>query len=136
MYFIRTDLLADIPDSFLEQALTDGLAGPITFEVLAERSSQKVDAVLVQRFEVPIAEGNPLYAVAREAAISFALKSLYTRRGYDEDRNPFAEDAATQAKKLTSIVNKKEPTGQQKKSAGSARAVTDKSNTHSALSAI
>lgn len=129
-YIIEDDLLADIPSEFLAQALADGT--PVAFSVIADRASDKVDAVLIQRMEVPLPPGHVGLPIAKEAARVFALESLYKRRGYSKENNPWTDDADTQMRKLNSIIKKNEPFAlptTAKKSSTSV--VTEKARTHS-----
>jgi len=108
-YLVENDLLADLPSSFLQQALNDGPDGPISFTVLAERASEKVDAILVQRVSVPVGSDEDGFLIAKEAARVFALETCYRRRGYFGDQNPWTDAAKAQEKKLTAIIEKNQP---------------------------
>lgn len=129
-YIVLADLIADMPQSTIAEALQDG-DNPITFEQLATTASEQVDAILVQRVDVPISPSNPGFIIAKQAARIFALETLYGRRGFHDEQNPFTGKAKIQTKKLESIISKETaftPGAKNKRPSASAITEAAKSN--------
>lgn len=105
-YVAEDDVIPDLPAQFLQQALQDG-ADAVTFELVATRASEAVDALLAARYVVPLDEASDAITVAKEAARIFALETLYKRRGYFGDVNPWTELAKDWRKRLSDIAAKK-----------------------------
>lgn len=130
-YIVENDLLADLPSSFLAEALNDGPDGTVAFSIIGDRASEAVDAILVQRVTVPVGEAEDGYLIAKEAARIFALESIYKRRGAFGDANPWTAAAEYQRNKLRSIVKKEQPFGNTVNKKPSASAITGTARSHS-----
>lgn len=105
-YIEENDVIPDLPQRFLDEALADG-QDVVTFEAIAQRASEAVDGILAARYAVPLDEDSDSFAVAKEAARIFALETLYKRRGYFGDQNPWTEQAKEQREFLRKVASKK-----------------------------
>jgi phage gp36-like protein len=109
-YVIQSQLKGLIPDDFLVQALDDdqdGIADPGVWDQIVVGVSTEIDGLLAMKYPVPFA--NPAPAVVQAAALSLALWSLYARRGFDKDKNPWNEQANGVRKRLEAIGSGKMP---------------------------
>lgn len=109
-YVEQSDIEALIPAEFLRQALDDdgdGVADAGVFDKIVETVEEEIDAALGQKYSVPFAEPYP--AVVRLAAKILTLWSLYQRRGFHGEANPWETEAARQRKKLDSIGKGDDP---------------------------
>jgi hypothetical protein len=110
-YVELTDLHGKIPPQFLIQALDDDADGAIDagiWELVQSQAGQSVDSRLGQRYAVPLAADAPGIAVAREAALIFALEGVYARR-LPPDQNPWMGMGNAQRAKLDRIGAGDEP---------------------------
>jgi phage gp36-like protein len=109
LYISMSDLTGKIPGPFLIQALDDdgdGVASAAEFEAVAKDACGKVDSLLSGRYQVPFS--NPLPAVVRNAAVTFACYQVHQRRSVADKDNPFASEARTFETKLAAIAKGEE----------------------------
>ncbi|WP_448579263.1 phage protein Gp36 family protein [Thermosphaera sp.] len=110
VYVSQSDLDGLIPPQFLAEALDDNQdnhedAG--LWDKIAAQASGAVDALLGQRYRVPFTP--PFPSLVTQAARVFAAYALYRRRGYTDDRNPFAKECERLSTKLSRIGQGLEP---------------------------
>ncbi len=106
MYALRADLEAIIPPHFIVQALDDDADGQEDaglFEKVADAADRAVNAYLSGRYTTPF--GAPYPDLVSEAAKVFIAESLYARRGYESERNPYTARANALRKQLEAIGN-------------------------------
>jgi phage gp36-like protein len=106
MYASRSDLEAIIPPHFIVQALdddADGVEDDGLFQKVSDAADRAVNAYLSGRYTTPF--GAPFPDLVAEAAKIFVAESLYARRGYESDRNPYTARANGLRKQLESIGN-------------------------------
>lgn len=109
-YIEQSELTSEVPSQFILEALdddSDGAADPGVWDAIAASVGQAIDAALGQRYEVPFVD--PLPAIVKLAAKVFSASALYKRRGYTEEKNPWAKQEAILMKKLDAIGTGEEP---------------------------
>ncbi|HRJ48142.1 MAG TPA: DUF1320 family protein [Opitutaceae bacterium] len=124
---------AVLPPQFLVEALDDdkdGVADPGVFDEVVASVQVEIDGVLGARYSTPFA--NPVPALVADAALKLTAEALYARRGFAEDKNPWAVRAkairtllgevAAGSKPLTPDLGRKRP---------SASVITSPAKTHS-----
>lgn len=131
-YITKADIAAKIPHQHLVEALDDDNDGQVDpgkmDEVLAD-ASDAVDAILGQRFAVPFEKPTKLII---QAAKYFCLETLFERRGYFGENNPFTTRANSLRSKLTKIADGQQPLAPDKNRAKpSVSAITAPSKVHS-----
>jgi phage gp36-like protein len=112
MYLSEADLTPHLPPQFLLQALDDdgdGSADSGVLNSILTASSDEVDSLLGSRYPVPFSA--PLPALVKTAARVFALETLYRRRGFSGDQNPWETRAKDLRDRLNRIGQGKEPLG-------------------------
>jgi len=110
MYTSESELKANLPPDFIRQALdddSDGEADADLLDQIIQNASDEVDAALGQRYPVPFP--SPFPAVVKTACRIFVLDTLYMRRGFSGENNPWESRAKDQREKLTRIGTGKEP---------------------------
>lgn len=132
-YLEESDLAAHIPPNFLTEALdddNDGEADAGLLDLIIEEASLAVDAYLAGRYETPFTD--PVPAIAGRAARVFTLESLYLRRGYNGEENPWTSEADKLRERLEKIGEGDAPleAGTTKKT-GSVVFVTEKAKSSS-----
>lgn len=134
-YHTRAAIEADIPPSFLLDALDDDrdtVEDAGLYDQIAENASEAVDAYLSARVETPITGTPP--ALAARASRIFCLEALYARRGFTaktDPPNPWAGLADAMRARLTRIADGTEPLTVDA-SGPTVDVVTEPSRTHSA----
>lgn len=106
MYSTRADLHAIIPPQFITQALDDngdGVEDEGLYDEVATAADVAIDGYLSGRYTPPYAD--PVPALVRESAKVFVAESLYQRRGYAADANPYTARAGHLRKQLEAIGN-------------------------------
>lgn len=106
MYATRSDLDAIIPPQFIIQALDDNADGAEDdglFAKISDAADRAVNAYLSGRYRTPFAA--PVPDLVAEAAKIFIAESLYARRGFESDRNPYTSRANGLRKQLENIGN-------------------------------
>lgn len=107
-YFDLADLETLIPPQFLTQSLDDdGDGDGEQFDFVRTAAQDAVDAVLSTRYTVPFSGTIP--RIVKRAALVFAAKLCYERRGIHDDANPFTSQAADMGKLLMQIAMGKLP---------------------------
>jgi phage gp36-like protein len=109
MYLAEADLIPHLPPQFLLQALDDdgdGSADDGLLDAILTASSDEVDAILGARFATPF---SPVPALVKTSARIFALETLYRRRGFSGDNNPWEVPAKDLRARLNRIGQGKEP---------------------------
>lgn len=104
MYSTRADLEAVIPPQFITQALDDngdGVEDVGLFQKIQTAADQQVDAYLSGRFTTPF--GTPVPPLVAEASRIFTSESLYARRGYAGEANPYTPRANKLRSQLQAI---------------------------------
>lgn len=94
-YLTMAHLVAEVPPQFVTEALDDngdGSADAGLFDQIVSNVQAEIDGLLGQKYTVPFS--NPIPAVVVDAAIKLTGEKLYTRRGLEGDKNPFAKRAA------------------------------------------
>jgi hypothetical protein len=129
-YVQESDLLGDISQEFLTQALQDtcnGSQNATTWAQLAASVGIDIDAYIGLRYALPLVPNAQLYPntygyppVICSAAKTFSLEKLYKRRGIGDDKNPWAGQASQTRTLLKAIslgqsplapeLNRKDPT--------------------------
>jgi phage gp36-like protein len=105
MYSTRADLEAIIPPQFIVQALDDngdGTEDDGLFAIIAASADAQIDGYLSGRYATPF---SPVPPLVRECAKVFIAESLYQRRGYNSEANPYTARANQLRKQLESIGN-------------------------------
>lgn len=103
-YVEQTDIEALIPSDFLTQSLdddSDGVADSGVWDKVVEAVGDEIDGALGQKYAVPF--GEPCPSVVKAAAKVLALWSLYQRRGFAGERNPWEAEAKRLRDKLDRI---------------------------------
>ena len=106
MYCTRADLEAVIPPQFITQALDDngdGTEDEGLFDTICDAIDATIDGYLSGRFATPFSA--PVPPLVRDAARVFVSESLYQRRGYASDANPYTARANQLRKQLENIGN-------------------------------
>lgn len=109
IYFTRAELEGLVPPQFILQALDDdgdGVEDAGAFDTLCAGACNDVDAICSTLFTTPFAA--PVPVLISQAALTFAAKQLYQRRGIESQKNPYASKATQATEKLTRIVQKEE----------------------------
>ena len=112
-YHTRASIEADVPPSFLLDALDDNgdaVEDAGLYVQLATNASEAVDAFLAGRITTPITGTPPALAVV--ASRLFCLESLYSRRGFSKDSkppNPWHGQAEDMRTRLGRIASGEEP---------------------------
>ncbi len=102
-YIEQNDIAAVIPPIILTQALDDDGNGEAdAWSVVAGAAQREVDAILGARFTVPFTD--PIPAMVREAAFTFACEAIYLRRGIHGKENPFTERARSLREALAKVA--------------------------------
>ena len=110
LYFARADITGMIPAEFILQALDDngdGVEDTGLWDTLAANACDEADAICSSMFTVPFVA--PVPVLIAQTAQSIMAASLYRRRGIEDQKNPYAKEAAEKCAKLTRIIQKKEP---------------------------
>lgn len=132
-YCTQADLEVKIPAPYLLDALDDDGDRAIDADVLAgllDGASREVDAILGQRYATPFAE--PVPSICRQAAIFFACRDTYARRGIAAEENPWQKTAGEWTKKLDRIAAGDEPlTPEKQRSKPSGSIISEDSKVHS-----
>jgi phage gp36-like protein len=106
MYSSRTAIETLIPPQFIVQALDDngdGSEDTGLFEAIATAADAQVDAYLGGRFATPFPDPAP--ALVAEAAKVFIAETLYSRRGFAGEANPYTARANKFRSQLEAIGN-------------------------------
>lgn len=132
MYVELSDLEAEIPPTFLTEALDDDGDGVIDAWTTVQASAcRAVDAALGGRFAVPFPEPYP--NVVKEAAVIFAAEKCYTRRGHHDKENPFTARADALRRDLRAIGGGEQPLSPTiERQKPSVSIITEPARTHSA----
>lgn len=137
-YVLQSEIEADIPPTFLVEALdddNDGQADAGLWDKVAESVATEIDGTLGQRFAVPFS--SPIPAIVKQAAKVFSLEKLYARRGTPEAQNPWAKQAAAFREKLTRIAKGEEPlTPEIQRAKPSVTAITEPAKTTSSTGSL
>ena len=108
-YVEQADIEALIPADFLKQALDDdgdGEADSGVWDKVVAAVQDEIDGALGQKYAVPFADPYP--AVVKAAAKVLTLWSVYQRRGFHGDANPWETEAKRQRDKLDKIGSGKD----------------------------
>lgn len=98
-YITRADLLNEIPEEKLAQALDDDgdhLEDAGRADAICLAASEQVDGYLTGQYTVAA-------ATIKRAALVFAMEVVYRRRAKFGDANPFTDEAIATRKKLESV---------------------------------
>ena len=107
-YVLQAEIEAQIPADFLLQALddnSDGVADAGVFDKIVGAVSDEIDGALGRKYSVPFASP-PSFVKA--AAKVLTLWTLYQRRGFAGERNPWETEATRIRKTLDAIGTGKE----------------------------
>lgn len=133
-YTTQAEVSAKLPAQFLLEALDDDRDGEIdadVWEAVANGAAREVDGFLGMRFAVPFTGDIP--AVVVTASLYLVMETLYERRGYSGEKNPYTERAEMERKKLRDIGGGKLPlTPEIVKATRSVSAITEPARTSSA----
>lgn len=109
-YIIMATLVAEVPPQFITQALDDdgdGVADAGLFDQIVANAQAEVDGILGQRYTVPFA--NPIPAIVVDATTKLVAEKLYSRRGTEAEKNPWAKKASEVRALLKSIAKGEVP---------------------------
>ncbi len=110
LYTTLAQVSAKLPAQFVTEALDDdrdGQADAAVWEAVADGAAREVDGFLAMRFSVPFTGDVP--AVVSSASLIFVMETLYDRRGFTGEKNPYSERADAQRKTLRDIGDGKLP---------------------------
>ena len=105
-YVAQTDIEALIPSEFLTQSLDDdgdGQADPGVWDKVVAAVQDEIDGALSPIYDVPFTGVIP--AAVKAATKVLTLWSLYQRRGFHGEANPWESEAKRQRDKLEKIGN-------------------------------
>lgn len=132
-YIIMATLVAEVPPQFVTQALDDngdGVADAGLFDQVVANAQAEVDGILGQRYTVPFQ--NPVPALVVDATTKLVAERLYSRRGLDGDKNPWAKKASEIRAILKAIAKGEMPlTPSATREKPSASAITEPARTSS-----
>lgn len=104
-YTDRDDIEANLPPSFLVQALDDdgdGIEDAGAWAKVSAAVDADIDGYLSRRYPLPLPT---IPRILRAFATSLALEKLYNRRGMTGDKNPYTTAANTARDHLAAIAN-------------------------------
>jgi hypothetical protein len=92
-YITQEDLTGDMPYETIQQALHDGETGVRTPEQVwasvMTKVNQRIHGALRPRFTPPYGDTDGILDAVKDAALIFALETLFNRRPYLQE-NPYA----------------------------------------------
>lgn len=114
-YIIQDDLLADIPEVSLTEALdddSDGIADAGAWDDVYNAVEIDLHALIKSVGKsVPVLSDNLLFDSVVSAARYGCLSKLYTRRGMSGDKNPFSKQSAAALAALKALLGLNQETG-------------------------
>lgn len=109
-YATLNDLLAKLPLQHLTDALDDDGDGAVDDAVVTlvlDQASREVDSYLEARYDTPLVAADftndTLPGIVTSAAIYFALRSVFTRRGLSLEQFPFNAELKNAVQTLEKI---------------------------------
>lgn len=104
LYTTLAQVSAKLPTQFLTEALDDDRDSeidPAVWEAVADGAAREVDGFLAMKYSVPFMGDLP--AVVITASLYFVMETLYDRRGFTGEKNPYMARAEAERKKLREI---------------------------------
>lgn len=105
-YTSLSQVFAKLPEQFVIEALDDDRDGELdedVWEAVADGASREVDGFLAMKYSVPFTGDLP--AVVVTASLYFVMETLYDRRSFTGEKNPYMARAEAERKKLRDIGN-------------------------------